>query len=387
MGFDRPAIRWLAAAAFISIAAMRACDPLLPALVTAFGVSTGEAAKTISIFAIAYGGMQLVFGYLGDRYGKFRVIAFAVLASTLGNLVALLAQDFDTLVLARFLSGATGAGIVPLSLAWIGDTVAYEQRQVVLAKLMTAMVLGTSLGQLLSGVLTDWLGWRWVFALTSTAFLAVGWELLRLERERREIAAHAHPGNFPQKLASVFSGRWARIILALTLTEGAFVFSALAFMPAHFHGAFSISLKAAAAIAVLYSLGGLAYSLRAGAMVARYGESGLAWLGGVCMVTAYLTMAFAPHWGFAVVACLVGGFGFNMFHNTLQTQATQMAPQARGTAMALFGGGIFVGQSLGVWGAALAVDRYGFPSVFVACALATALIAYAFWAALQSRHH
>jgi predicted MFS family arabinose efflux permease len=50
----------------------------------------------------------------------------------------------------------------------------------------------------------------------------------------------------------------------------------------------------------------------------------------------------------AVPCMLAAGFGFYMFHNTLQTHATQMAPTRRGAAVALFAFCFFVGQSVGV---------------------------------------
>jgi MFS transporter, YNFM family, putative membrane transport protein len=71
-----------------------------------------------------------------------------------------------------------------------------------------------------------------------------------------------------------------------------------------------------------------------------------------------------PREVFAMPACLFAGLGFAMLHATLQTHATQMAPTVRGTATALFGASIFLGQSLGILAAAYAIDRGGFSFVF-----------------------
>ena len=79
---------------------------------------------------MAYGVLQMFFGPVGDRYGKYRVVSVATFACALGSAGAVMAQSLDMLVLCRALSGAAGAGIVPLSMAWIGDTVPYERRQV-----------------------------------------------------------------------------------------------------------------------------------------------------------------------------------------------------------------------------------------------------------------
>ena len=50
------------------------------------------------------------------------------------------------------LSGATAAGIVPLSMAWIGDNIPYERRQATLARYLTGTILGMGAGQLIGGV-------------------------------------------------------------------------------------------------------------------------------------------------------------------------------------------------------------------------------------------
>ena len=63
------------------------------------------------------------------------------------------------------------------------------------------------------------------------------------------------------------------------------------------------------------------------------------------------------------------GVGLYMLHNTLQLHATQMAPESRGAAVALFAFFLFTGQSTGVWLASNAVDSVGTRSVFSAAAI------------------
>ena len=66
-----------------------------------------------------------------------------------------------------------------------------------------------------------------------------------------------------------------------------------------------------------------------------------------------------------------------MLHNTLQTNATQMTPQARGTAVAIFSSALYLGQTAGVAGSALVVDRWGAAPIFVFAA--ATLIGLGFW--------
>jgi YNFM family putative membrane transporter len=74
--------------------------------------------------------------------------------------------------------------------------------------------------------------------------------------------------------------------------------------------------------------------------------------------------------------------GFYMLHNTLQVNATQMAPGARGLAVSLFAFFLFTGQSLGVALGAPVVDRFGARPVFAIAAVVLILIAFWFRARL-----
>ncbi|MGZ5041910.1 MAG: MFS transporter, partial [Usitatibacter sp.] len=78
-----PTIILLALAAFASAASMRATDALLPRIASDFGIGIGTAAGVVTGFAVAYGLMQMVFGPLGDRYGKLRVIGLATGAAAI----------------------------------------------------------------------------------------------------------------------------------------------------------------------------------------------------------------------------------------------------------------------------------------------------------------
>lgn len=83
-------------ASFASSAALRLCDAMLPALARDFGVTLAYASWTTSAYALAYGLLQLVYGTLGDRHGKWRVVTLATLACVAGNTLAALGPGAST---------------------------------------------------------------------------------------------------------------------------------------------------------------------------------------------------------------------------------------------------------------------------------------------------
>lgn len=391
----------LSLAAFASMTTMRVCDPLLPALANEFSVTTGVAAQVISAFAIAYGLLQLVYGPLADRYGKFRVVSVAVLGCAASNLAAGFAPSLGWLVAFRAATGGTAAAIIPLTMAWIGDSVGYERRQEVLARLLSATVVGMIVGQWAGGVFADTLGWRSVFIALALLF-AVSGIMMRLEMRRTHAASPREPqarrqahadaptgvpaqAGFAQRLRKVIDEPWAREVLAVSIVEGAVAYSAFAFVPSYLHQRFGLSMAWAGAVLALYGVGGFCYSRIAPFMLARWGESGLARRGGIVLGVIFVVLAAMPNWGWALPACFAGGLGFYMLHNTLQTHATQMAPTVRGTAVSLFSCALFFGQSIGVVAASWVVDHLSARAVFAAAAVALPILAWGFAARIGIR--
>lgn len=369
-------LRLLGLAAFCSMASMRVCDPMLVALSVEYRISTGDASAVIAAFAVAYGVLQLVYGPLGDRVGKVRVIMGATAACAVFSAITALAPSFTVLVAARAAMGAAAAGIIPLAMAWVGDEVAYEQRQETLARLMVATVTGMMAGQWFGGFATETLGWRAALGVLAVLFFTAATLLLRHARASGALRPVVVPGapafSLPNYLAGTLALlRIARVRWVLTVVsiEGALAFGTLAFVPARMVDGFGLSASAAGGVMVLYGVGGLIYSVFARRWLAALGERGLAVLGASFVAIGLLSLAWAPAVGWAMLGCFLAGIGFYMLHNTLQVQATQMVPEARGTAVTLFACLLFLGQSTGVLLVAFSVDRGWLPPVFTAAAV------------------
>lgn len=374
----------LSAAGFASAANMRITEPLLPLLAEAFATSPGDASVVVSAFTIGYGLFQLVWGIVGDRLGKLRVITFLTLCTGLTAAVAAAAGSLWTLAAARLVTGATAAGIIPLSMAYIGDTVGYDQRQVVLARYLAGHVLGILAGQVAGGVLGGWFGWRALFLFVGALFLAAGTALL---------SAGGHAAGSPTRsrgtlgllLPELLRRRQARLVLLTVTLEGGVFFGAFAYVGAHLRFAYRLDYTAVGLLLLAFGLGGLTFSLTVHRLLRRLGESGLAAGGGMLLATAFLGSALEP--AVPLVPCLLFllGLGLYMLHNTLQTHATQMMPEARGLGVSVFASCYFVAQGLGVGLAGPAVDSFGYAPLFAVAGLACLAIGLGFAAALRAR--
>ncbi|WP_240636039.1 MFS transporter [Caldimonas tepidiphila] len=374
----------LALAAFGSGVSQRLNDALLPQLGAEFSVTLGQAAQVTSLFAIAYGLAQLFFGPLGDRYGKYRVVAWCSAACAISTLLCGLATDFTLLRLLRALSGITAAALIPLAMAWIGDVVRYEERQPVLARFLIGQILGVSAGVWMGGFAADHLSWRAPYLLLAALFAAIAFALFALNRRlpAQARATRRGSGSALGRIASdfghVLAGRWARVVLVCVFLEGMLLYGPFAFLASHLHDAFGLSLSLAGTVVMLFGFGGFAFALGSQRLVAGLGEVGLAGWGGVVMAASLLLVGHAPAWEWAVPGCFGAGLGFYMLHNTLQVNATQMRPERRGAAVSAFASCFFLGQSAGVATAALLVERLGTAPVIAAGALGLLVLALAF---------
>jgi len=363
----------LSAAAFASVATMRVAEPLLPQVAQEFGVTAGEASIVATAFALAYGLCQLVYGVLGDRFGKYRLVTLATFASALTVTAAGLAGSLEALGAARLAAGASAAAIVPLSMAFIGDHVPYHSRQTTLARFLSGTLLGMIAGQTLGGVLGDLLGWRAVFLVLGGSFLAVGVLLvveLRSSRVPPPLLTPAiSPAGLIRSYVHLLRRPWVAIVLASVFAEGFLFYGAFTFIGAWLRARFALDYALVGLLLGCMGLGGLLYTLTVTRLVRALGERGLAFGGGIVIALGFVIVAGAPLVAMAPAITLLG-LGLYMFHNTLQTHATQMAPETRGLAVSTFANALFLGQAGGVWLCAVIVDRAGFAPVFVAAGVA-----------------
>jgi MFS transporter, YNFM family, putative membrane transport protein len=382
----RLAIVLLSVAAFASAANMRVIDPLLVQLSADFGVTVGAASIAATVFLFANGVFVLVHGPFGDRYGKMPVVTIACLAAAGCSIMSALAGSLAWLTLTRFLTGVTGSAIIPLAIAWIGDNVGYEQRQATLARFLTGQTLGLMTGAALGGAVGDWLGWRAVFWVLAAIYISAGAALVAVMRARPDLAAPGEQaaGSMLAQMLGVLRRRWARTVIMVVALEGGVFWGAFTFVGADLHLRFGLGFAAVGLAVACFGAGGFLYVMVAHHLVRILGERGLCLYGGIGLGLAFAGMALAPSVGFSFAAIVASGVSFYMLHNTLQTNGTQMAPEARGSGLALFALCLFVGQAVGVPVAAPVVDQYGAPVVFWAAALFLPLLA--FWFAHALRH-
>ncbi len=378
---------FLAAACFASGASLRIADSTLPDIAVSFATTPGDAAKIITFFGAAYAVAQFLYGFVGDRLGFLRVVTATTILSGISSVACAFAVSLDMLVLARIAVGLTAAAIIPLSFAWLGEVVPYARRQTVLAYFLSGPILGATSGQALGGILAEHFTWRSVFIAIAAFFLITG-IAMAVELRRRGDDLAGTPIAVSSALTRVVHMArrpWVAIVLACVTLEGMFFFGAYTFVGSFIWAKFNLRLDLVGLIVAGFGIGGLLYSAAAGRLLAWLSEGGLTMWGGALLSISFAAITFAPSAYFAVPATIGTGFGYYMLHNTLQTHATQMAPETRGLAVATFASCLFLGQAVGVAIAAPIYDYTGGAPIFLSAGVLLFLLGIVF-RILRARH-
>ncbi|MEH0844292.1 MFS transporter [Micromonospora sp. CPCC 205711] len=147
----------------------------LPAIQRDLGFSTAGLAWVVNAYLVAFGGLLLFGGRLGDLAGRRRVFLGGIALFTLASLACALATGPATLVVARFLQGAGGALATAVGLGMVVALFpAPAERARAIAVFSFTGAAGASLGLVAGGYLTELAGWRSIFLINLPIGLLIG---------------------------------------------------------------------------------------------------------------------------------------------------------------------------------------------------------------------
>ena len=328
-------------AAFVSSFDRFAISPLVVLVAHDLGATLAEALTIASAYFLAYGISQPVWGVLSDRLGRVRLMKATLLAAAVAGMVATFAPNLTILVIARALSGAFYGAVVPTSMTYVGDTVAEAHRQPALTDLMAAIAVGTASATALAGVLAHFADWRIVFAIPAVLAIVCALGLRRLPEPPRE-----EQGGVLATIRAAITHRWVLIVITLAFIEGAVVLGVLTLLAPALQSQ-GIGAAIAGLATAAYGVGVIITTRMVKALSHRLSMPRLIAIGGTATVIAFGLLTIHLSTLTVIIAALLLGTTWSFQHSSLQTWATGVLPQARGTVVSLFAGFLFAGSALG----------------------------------------
>ena len=352
-------------AAFAGSISYRSFDPIIVMVASDFSVSVQQAALLVSAYGLPYAAMQPVLGPIGDAYSKARLIKICLAVTTISTAIASVAPNYTTMMVSRIIAGIVAGGIFPVGLALIGDRTALAERQVATSRYLVASIFGQMFGATVSGVIATYFGWRAVFGVVTVIAVCSCAIVFRYLDSKSDVTRKFTLTGAIEGYRAVLSNRSSYVVLGAVLCEGTFFFCVFPFV-----GAMLIERGAggpiAAGVALAgFAVGGVIYGAVVRHMIRVLGQWNMLRVGGLMAGFSYFVVAVPMGPVGVALAFMVAGFGFYMMHNTLQTQATELAPGARGSTFALFSASMFLGQGIGPAFAGVTSNLLGFQFLFV----------------------
>jgi MFS family permease len=158
---------------------------------------------TLGMYGLAAMVMQLVFGYLSDRYGRIKMIITGLILFIAGSLIGAFAVNIYTMMLARFLQGSGALGSVILAL--ISDHTRPLVRSQALAAVSVVLALGFMMALILGPILALHFGLAGLFSLT--AFLGLIALNLTIFLPRNTPTEHEHLNIHLNKIKPILANK------------------------------------------------------------------------------------------------------------------------------------------------------------------------------------
>lgn len=137
----------------------------VPAIVKDLGISSTEVQWVQEAYTLVFAALLLLFGSLGDRFGRRRILLIGVALFAVSSVLAALAPTGSLLIAARLVQGVGGAMMLPTTLSLLNATFRGRERGIAFAVWGSTIGGMAAVGPLLGGWLTTAFSWRWAFGI------------------------------------------------------------------------------------------------------------------------------------------------------------------------------------------------------------------------------
>lgn len=338
----------LAAATFLVFFQAFMVAPLVHRLAALFGSHPSAVGLAVPAYLIPYGVMTLAWGPLSDRIGRGPVILGSLGAFVVLTAATATAASASPFVAWRVATAVGASGVVPISLALIGDLVPYRQRGRALGLFFGAMAGGIAFGSSAGALLEPLIGWRGLFvgvaAVATVVFVGLV-SLRRLFARRPSDPAAAFAIVVRNYLNLLGDGRARRtygyVFFNATLHSGIYAWLGL-----YFDRRFALDETGIGLALLGYGIPGFVLGTPIGRYADRPGRARLIPLGVAVAASCALVLAVDVPLAVAALAVAVLSLGYDLTQPLLAGIVTQL-PGRRGQAMGLNVFVLFVGFGVG----------------------------------------
>jgi MFS transporter, YNFM family, putative membrane transport protein len=348
---------------------IRILAPVLPSISDSLGSSPGAVGLAMTTYSFTYGLGQLFYGPLSDRSSRIAVVRTASIGFSVFTILSALTVTTWQFIGARLLAGAFAGAVIPLTLVYIGDTIEYGRRQVVIGRFLVITSSALAFSASIGGTVAHFISWRFMllgYGLLALIPIGLMW---RIKTPPLTGVPNASIG-----FGKILRDRRAQCVYAAVFVEGILLWGGMTYLGSFANKRYGFDQFIVGLLIALFGIGMMAGGFLLGRIRRRLSENVLAALGGVLMGASYL--ALIPQWPFItfVISMFLMGIGYVSLHTTLQVRGTEISPAARGKAFSLFAFTLFSGMAIGSAALGRLVDAGHYETMFVIAGIGLIII-------------
>lgn len=342
-------LRVMSVASFLIFFLAYLVAPLIPALALQFHVSERAVGMLVPAYLLPYGISTLFYGPISDRIGRRPVLLGMLAMLIVATFGAASTSSLAGLLAWRIAAGLASGGIVPITLALLGDLFPYQERGRAIGWIFGAIAGGMAFGSTFGAILNPIIGWRVEFVLIGAASiinLGFAWRHRAFLEGRKSV----HPPGLRAAMSGYASllqnprGRRGYLLIFFNALFHSGVFSWLGL---YFSRRYGLGDRGIGVALLGYGIPGMLLGPLIGRAADRFGRTVIIPAG--LLLSALAGAALAPRLPLAAAALITTALslGYDMSHPPLAGIITSLDPGRRGQAMGLNAFFLFTGFGLG----------------------------------------
>ncbi|KXS49068.1 MAG: major facilitator superfamily transporter [Halanaerobium sp. T82-1] len=342
-----------------------AVAPLIVDIASDLQIPVNSAALSVTSYMLSFGLFTVLFGPLGDRYGKTKIIKIAAFGTAIFSSLGAVAFNLESLIVLRTINGAFAAGIFPVTMALIGDSFSDKDRQFAIAKVMGMMFFGGASATVLGGALAYFGSWRLVYLAYGLAEFVIALVMIKKLEDSKSTIDNL---NFKKVYGQALSNVDMLLVIGIIFVIGYTVFGSFTYSGDYIQQITGYNIFYVGIILSFFGLGTVIGGKNAAKLRNKFHDKFLISAGILGVVSLYtLSQVSNP---FLLMLSLFGfGWSFVSLQSTLVTYAQAVLPELRGTAMSLASLAMFVGGGVGTFMNGYIIDAWTMTAVFIIAAV------------------
>ncbi|SDM29218.1 MFS transporter [Halarsenatibacter silvermanii] len=343
-----------------------AAAPLLVNIAADFGLDIGTAALTVPAYMIPFGLFTFVFGPLGDRYGKEKIINFAAFGTAIFSSLGAVAFNIQSLAAIRAINGIFASAILPVTISLIGDLFSQPKSRLnAIGTVMGVYFLGAAAATAIGGGLSYLGSWRLVYLIYGLAELIIA--LAMIKYFAFSGGDSSAPGIF-QAYSGVLQKTNLIKTVKIIFLGGFAVFGSFTYLGDFLAEQTGFNILIVGFILTLFGLAAYTGGRFVGNLRQKFGRKVLI-AAGIIGFIVWSPMGFWPGLAYVFVALPVFGTVFVILQSSIVGSAQQQLPEQRGLVMSLASFNMFLGGGSGVFVNRILLNTWGYHIVFLVSGL------------------